>query len=433
MSNYKSMAHSIREILEGKQVDPNQSDLDKLKKVAKVEDESDAEEKLDENQLEFGTDAARDKYSNDTPGQTPGVEHNAFQQGPKVALAVDGVPKPGGLIDKPKLGLKEAIQEVVNADDKKALEKLSKGLEGSVKAHKKQQKELDKAIDEDKVKNCGCGKDPCETYGSKEEQMKEQNTNVKDAGKTKAVFKVGKAKPIPGHPDYKGPQNPEANKKPKLNDSPGNMKEEGNWDETDDGKAYRAMSPEEKHQHKLKKQVMRKSKELKGDKKTYAREEALASMLNDMIDRYQLDEASVISKSSSSAEKKMAANKIFRMHQAKQAAKATPKNDAGARAAKRDSAGYKTSDDSHLYKKPSKPEPKRGRGERDLPHIATQLRGVVDMGDKHSGVKFKDGSTKKVSPDHAKSWLKKHDSSKPQDRLAMYKSHDSHSEFQKHK
>ena len=47
MSNYKSMAHSIREILEGKQVDPNQSDLDKLKKVAKVEDESDAEEKLD--------------------------------------------------------------------------------------------------------------------------------------------------------------------------------------------------------------------------------------------------------------------------------------------------------------------------------------------------------------------------------------------------
>ena len=267
----------------------------------------------------------------------------------------------------------------------------------------------------------------------KEEVIDERNTNVKDAGKTKAVFKVGKAKPIPGHPDYKGPQNPEANKKPKLNDSPGNMKEEGKWDETDDGKAYRAMSPEEKHQHKLKKQVMRKSKELKGDKKTYAKEEALVSMLNDMIDRYQLDEASVISKSSSSAEKKMAANKIFRMHQAKQAAKATPKNDAGARAAKRDSAGYKTSDDSHLYKKPSKPEPKRGRGERDLPHIATQLRGVVDMGDKHSGVKFKDGSTKKVSPEHAKSWLKKHDSSKPQDRLAMYKSHDSHSEFQKHK
>lgn len=81
-----------------------------------------------------------------------------------------------------------------------------------------------------------------------------------------------------------------------------------------------------------------------------------------------------------------------------------------------------------------KPEPKkRGRGERDLPHITTQLRGVVDMGDKHSGVKFKDGSTKKVHPDHAKSWLAKHDSAKPAQKLAMYKSHDSHSEFMKHK
>ena len=80
-----------------------------------------------------------------------------------------------------------------------------------------------------------------------------------------------------------------------------------------------------------------------------------------------------------------------------------------------------------------KPEKKRGRGERDLPHIATQLRGVVDMGAKHSGVKFKDGSTKKVHPDHAASWLKKHDSAKPAQKLAMYKSHDSHSEFMKHK
>lgn len=448
MSNYKSMAHSIREILEGKQVDPNQKDLDKLKKVAKV-DETEAEEKLDENQLEFGTDAARDKYSNDTPGQTPGVEHNAFQQGPNVALAVDGVPKPGGLIDKPKLGLKEAIRQVTS---EKKDDVCSCGCdcgkevcESCGKRHEAKDVEeglgdmVKKGVDKvkkvrDDIKNfhktdaaAAIRKDgafikkKAPIVGTNEEVINERNTNVKDAGKTKAVWKIGKAKPIPGHPDYKGPQNPQG------------VKEEGRWDETDDGKAYRAMSPEEKHQHKLKKQVMKKSKELKGDKKAYAKEEALVSMLNDMIDRYQLDEAAVISKSSSSAEKKMAANKIFRMHQAKQAAKATPKNDAGARAAKRDSAGYKTSDDSHLYQKPSKPEPKRGRGERDLPHIATQLRGVVDMGDKHSGVKFKDGTTKKVSPDHAKSWLKKHDSSKPQQRLAMYKSHDSHSEFQKHK
>ena len=247
MSNYKSMAHSIREILEGKQVDPNQADLAKLKKVAKV-DETEAQDKLDETALEFGTDAARDKYSNDTPGQTTGIEHDPIQHQHKPELAVDGVPQPGGMIAKPKLGLKEAIRQVTS--EKK-----------------------------DDLCSCGCdcGKEVCESCGKrheakdvKEEVIDERNTNVKDAGKTKAVFKVGKAKPIPGHPDYKGPQNPEANKKPKLNDSPGNMKEEGKWDETDDGKAYRAMSPEEKHQHKLKKQVMRKSKELKGDKKTYA-------------------------------------------------------------------------------------------------------------------------------------------------------------------
>ena len=54
--------------------------------------------------------------------------------------------------------------------------------------------------------------------------ISEQNTNVRELGKTKAKWVVGKPKPIPGHPDYKGPQNPEANKKPKLNVSPGNMK-----------------------------------------------------------------------------------------------------------------------------------------------------------------------------------------------------------------
>jgi hypothetical protein len=110
---------------------------------------------------------------------------------------------------------------------------------------------------------------------------------------------------------------------------------------------------------------------------------------------------------------------------------------AAEREARRDAAkdrdignrSHDPADKDHDYK----PEKKRGRGERDLPHIATQLRGVVDMGAKHSGVKFKDGSTKKVHPDHAASWLKKHDSAKPAQKLAMYKSHDSHGEFMKHK
>ena len=58
----------------------------------------------------------------------------------------------------------------------------------------------------------------------KPKKMNERNTAVKELGKTKAIFKVGKPKPIPGHPDYKGPQNPTP--KIKLNKTPGNMKNE---------------------------------------------------------------------------------------------------------------------------------------------------------------------------------------------------------------
>lgn len=454
MSEYKSMAHSIRDILEGKlpPVDPNKEDLDKLKKVAKVEDESAAEEKLDEKALEFGTDAARDKYSNDTPGQTAGIEHDPIQHQHKAELAIDGVPQPGGMIAKPKLGLKEAIREVVNADDKKALEKLSKGLEGSVKAHKKQKKELDKAIDEEQIDELSSKtmknyirkaaspiqKNSAPNLASKAAHKLATSDDM-DAGEKedKKAFNRGQGIQRAAKKLYSRTSDKEMRKEEKncgCGKDPcetyGMKNEEGRWDETDDGKAYRAMSPEEKHQHKLKKEVMRKSKQLKG-KKTYAREDVM-SVLGEIVDRYLIKEECNLGEAMSPAERKMAANKIFRMHQAKQASK--QKNSPAAKAARRDAKGYKTYDDSHLDKPaPKHDAPKRGRGERDLPHIATQLRGVVDMGAKHSGVKFKDGTTKKVHPDHAKSWLKKHDSSKPAQRLAMYKSHDSHSEFQKHK
>lgn len=64
--------------------------------------------------------------------------------------------------------------EEVNKKDTKGLKKLSDMLKGSSKAHMDQKKDLDKLIqNEAKVKNCGCGKDPCETYGSKEQQMQE--------------------------------------------------------------------------------------------------------------------------------------------------------------------------------------------------------------------------------------------------------------------
>ena len=133
-------------------------------------------------------------------------------------------------------------------------------------------------------------------------------------------------------------------------------------------------------------------------------------------------------------QRKKAAAKIFQMHQDKKAAQALKKkSDPAAKAARRDAASYKTSDDSHLDSKPKAPEKKRGRGEKDLPHIVSQLRGVVDTKDgKPSAVKFKDGTTKSVKPKHAAAWLKKHDSAKPADKLSMYKSHDSHSTFKQY-
>ena len=123
----------------------------------------------------------------------------------------------------------------------------------------------------------------------------------------------------------------------------------------------------------------------------------------------QIDEAEF--KKMTPAERKVSAKKIFQMRKDTEASRAlAQKSSAAAKAAKRDSKSYKTSDDSHLDSKPSS-EPKRGRGEKDLPHIVSQLRGVVDTKDgKPSSVKFKDGTTKNVKPKHAASWLKKHDS-----------------------
>ena len=74
---------------------------------------------------------------------------------------------------------------------------------------------------------------------------------------------------------------------------------------------------------------------------------------------------SVLSEAMSPEERKRAAQKIFQMNQDKKANQALQKkSDPAAKAARRDAASYKTSDDSHLDKKPKAPEKKRGRGER---------------------------------------------------------------------
>ena len=132
------------------------------------------------------------------------------------------------------------------------------------------------------------------------------------------------------------------------------------------------------------------------------------------------------------AERKVAAKKIFQMRMDQKAKQdlQKPRTKAAVQA-RRDSASYKTSDDSHLDKK--EPAQKRGRGEKDLPHIVSQLRGVVDTAKGvPSKVKFKDGTTKNVKPKHAQSWLKKHDSAKPAEKLAMYKSHDNKKTFKQY-
>tara|TARA_R110000851_G_scaffold252001_3_gene404550 strand:+ start:917 stop:3340 length:2424 start_codon:yes stop_codon:yes gene_type:complete len=175
--------------------------------------------------------------------------------------------------------------------------------------------------------------------------------------------------------------------------------EAGRWDNSSTGKRYRQMSPEEKRR------IAQKNKVMANAKAVYSRHESVEEAM-------------------SPAERKVAAGKIFQMHQAKARNNQSAKSDA-MKAAK----SYKTSDDSHLDAKPAAEKPKGKRGHSETPHIVGQLRGVVDTQGNHKGVQFKDGSTKKVSADHAKKWLAKHDSAKPHQKLAMYKSHDNHGAF----
>lgn len=88
---------------------------------------------------------------------------------------------------------------------------------------------------------------------------------------------------------------------------------------------------------------------------------------------------------------------------------------------------------------PVKKDPKPGKSKHDgsenkgPAHIVAQLRGVLDQGDKHGGVKFRDGQTHKVSVNHAHKFLKKYMSGKPADKLKMQDhGHASHDNFKKH-
>ena len=350
--------------------------------------------------LYYGSDKARDTYAKDTPGQTPGVDHDPVQHQHKPELAMDGVPMPGGELKKPQFqkGIKDGGPVTKN---NKLQEKKVKceHCNGTGKHDGEDCTECKGTgmLEEGKgMKNCGCGKDPCETYG-----------------------KGGKEE----------------------------MKEAGRWDETSTGKAYRSLSPEEKKRRALKNALKAAAKRMTGDDEEYTKKRRLGKQgigrlratYKGRTRREQVEEVlenleMAYLEEMSPEERKRAAQKIFQMNQDKKANQALQKkSDPAAKAARRDAKSYKTSDDSHLDAKPKTPMKKRGRGERDLPHIVSQLRGVVDTKDgTPSQVKFKDGTTKSVKPKHAASWLKKHDSAKPQQKLDMYKSHDSHSSFKKY-
>jgi hypothetical protein len=71
---------------------------------------------------------------------------------------------------------KDLKEEELTDDEEEELEDVKKELEGASKMHKKQAKRIEKAIDEGK-KNCGCGQDPCITFG-----IQEKKQSSEDAG-----------------------------------------------------------------------------------------------------------------------------------------------------------------------------------------------------------------------------------------------------------
>ena len=372
--------------------------------------------------LEYGSDIARDTYAKDTPGQTPGIDHNPVQHQHKPELAMDGVPMPGGELKKPQFqkGIKDGGPVTPN---NKLSEKKGECGEGEYWCNKDQKcKPIPDGMKVDKdgilvkegKKNCGCGKDPCETYGSKEEQMKAMNEAMKDKCGEGEYWcnKDQKCKPIPDGMKVD---------KDGILVKEESIDEAGRWDKTSTGKAYRRLSPEEKRRQAKKNELIRQARAMKGQghyidrsvpgkvgkgqlKSVYkgkqTRESVNESYIEDLWQAYVTE---------------MSPSERARRDAARDAAKeyGKPKVD--------------PADKDSSYKAPKK----RGRGERDLPHIVSQMRSVMDN-DKHPGVKFKDGTTKKVSQKHAAAYLKKHDASKPADRLKMYSGHDSHKSFMSH-
>ena len=74
-----------------------------------------------------------------------------------------------------------------------------------------------------------------------------------------------------------------------------------------------------------------------------------------------------------------------------------------------------------------------GSANKGPEHIVAQMRKAISLGDKHDGVKFKDGKTHKVSQAHAHKFVDRYMKHKPADKLKMQDhAHASHDNFKKH-
>jgi hypothetical protein len=89
-----------------------------------------------------------------------------------------------------KSSMKEAE---ITKDEEEELEDVSDQLKGAVKAHGKQADTIDKALKKEGKKNCGCGQDPCKTYGIQEQQELDED-ELEEKKKKKKPCKKAKGK-----------------------------------------------------------------------------------------------------------------------------------------------------------------------------------------------------------------------------------------------
>ena len=379
--------------------------------------------------LYYGSDKARDTYAKDTPGQTPGVEHDPVMHQHKPDLAMDGVPMPGGELKKPQFqkGIKDGgpVTKGNKLQEKKVK---CEHCNGTGKHDGEDCTECKGTGMLEEYYDAHHGEDPSDAT-PKAELEKERSERLKKMMKNKkpkphqSYGKGGKNDPrgmgsVLAMGEGKGMKNCGCGKDPCETYGKGGkeeMKEAGRWDQSTSGRAYRRLSPEEKARQAKKNELKRQAKAMKGNME-------IQSNRKGKVSKGQLKS---VYKGKSMREQLLDDLEMAYLGE-------MSPGEAARRDAMRDAkSAYGKPKVDPADKDTSYKEKKRGRGERDLPHIVTQMRSVVDN-DKHPGVKFKDGTTKKVSQKQASAYLKKHDSAKPGDKLNMYKAHDSHKSFMKH-